>query len=162
MNWVKKPFITERFCFKLDAVCSHWCFSALFWGFFFHLLIFLALGEDWKREKLLDCFFSSQCLLKAFACKALGITAREGVDREYKQPMKIQKKRDKQERNYERMIFIRGRTERRNDWTKKGPHRKVNWCLCDVHSIGICCSFAWCAFVKCVCGSKGPLIFLWS
>lgn len=129
---------------------------------FFPFTHFPGTGWRLKKEKLLDCFFSSQCFLKAFACKALGITAREGVDRAYRQPMKIQKKRDKQGRNYERMIFIRGRTERRNDWTKKGPHRKVDWCLCDVHSICICCSFVWCAFVKCVCGSKGPLIFLWS
>lgn len=63
-------------------------------------------------------------------------------DREgYKQPMKIAKKCDERGREYENITFIKGRKERRKDWTKKGPDRKVNWCLCDVFSMAICCSF---------------------
>lgn len=87
---------------------------------------FPGAGRRLKKRETTRLVFSSQCLLKAFACKASGITAREGVDRGYKQPMKIQKKRDERGRKYERMTFIRGRKERRNDRTKKEPHRKVN------------------------------------
>ncbi len=68
------------------------------------------------------------------------------IDREgYKQPMKIVKKCDERGREYEKNKCIKGRKERRKerrkDWTKKGSHREVKWCLCGVFSMAICCSF---------------------
>jgi len=100
-------------------------FSIILSFFFFPFTHFPGAGRRLKRKETIRFLFSSQCLPKAFACKALGITAREWIDRGYKQTMKIQKKRDERGRKSERMTFIRGRKERRNDWTKK-ENRKVN------------------------------------